>query len=170
MHPGGIAPGRARSGPLPDITDHIVQPVPVGRKAADRSGSAVGIQRLVPHGKVALPGIRLFDTARRPFVASDELRAIAAAARREFPFRLIFAFFDLLAFGPEIVAAHIISARGNVTFSNVVAKLKERVAYGKPSNDTTHINFYVIVWNITRFALACKGRCFCSLEYFCHSF
>ena len=69
-----------------------------------------------------------------------------------------------------MVAAYISTARGNVTFSNVVAKLKERIAPGKPSNDTTYINFYVIVWNITRFALARKGRCFYSLEYFCHSF
>ena len=73
--------------PFPDVADHVVDAVAVGREGAHRRGPrpAVGAQVLV--GKVALPGVGHMPAVRRELVAPGEVRAVQPAARGEFPFR-----------------------------------------------------------------------------------
>src|SRR4051812_45175602 len=44
-------------GPLPDVSRHVVKPVPVGRERTDRRGPLVAILQQVLPGKLALPGV-----------------------------------------------------------------------------------------------------------------
>src|SRR5215831_18836945 len=75
------------AGPLPDIADHVVEPVAVWLETADRRGPAVAVLVRVVDGEDALPGIgdrlALGIECARPIVL-----AVASAARGEFPLRL----------------------------------------------------------------------------------
>src|SRR6516165_752382 len=73
--------------PLPDVADHVVEPVAVRLEAADRRGGGIAVLVGVVDGEDALPGIgdRLAFgiEGTRPIIL-----AVATAARREFPLRL----------------------------------------------------------------------------------
>ena len=84
----GLVLGRVPVGrPFPDVADHVVDAVAVGRERAHRRRPrpAVGAQVLVR--KVALPGVGHMPAVRRELVAPGEVRAVQSAARGEFPFR-----------------------------------------------------------------------------------
>src|ERR1700759_5056885 len=53
------------SGPLPDISDHVVQPVTIGRKCSDRRGTFEAVGRKILVGKITLPGVRHMLAIRR---------------------------------------------------------------------------------------------------------
>src|SRR5580693_4132959 len=54
---GRLVPGRVPvRGPLPSVTDHVVETVAVGRKSRHRRGARVAISTRVLVGKFALPG------------------------------------------------------------------------------------------------------------------
>src|SRR5215510_13223916 len=73
--------------PLPDVADHVVEPVAVGFEAADRRSPGVAVLVGVVDGEDALPGIgdRLAFgiEGTRPIIL-----AVATAARGELPLRL----------------------------------------------------------------------------------
>src|SRR5580700_403261 len=62
-------------GPLPDIADHVVEPVAIGRKGADRRGTLIPVERVVLAREFALPGVRHLRAARREFVTPGVLGA-----------------------------------------------------------------------------------------------
>src|SRR5215475_9503773 len=75
------------AGPLPDIADHVVEPVAVWLETADRRGPAIAVLVRVVDGEDALPGIgdRLALGIER---ARPIILAVATAARGELPLRL----------------------------------------------------------------------------------
>src|SRR5438445_10935021 len=74
-------------GPFPDVADHVVQPVPVGRECTDRRGAleAIGIGILAR--EFSLPGIGHVTAGRREFIAPRKFGVREPAARRKFPLR-----------------------------------------------------------------------------------
>src|SRR6266568_1718877 len=74
--------------PLPDIADHVVNAVAVGRECDDGRGSLEAVRAKILARKFALPGIRHVLTARCQLIAPGELSAIEAAACGEFPLGL----------------------------------------------------------------------------------
>src|SRR3982074_3624118 len=71
--------------PFPDVTDHVVKAVAVGRECSDGRGAfeAVGCKILVR--EIALPGVRHLLAAGKLVVAPGEFRAVQSAASGEFP-------------------------------------------------------------------------------------
>src|SRR5258705_1766178 len=74
--------------PFPDIADHVVQAIAVGREGLHRRGALVAILIEILEWKFALPGVGHVRTAGREFIAPCEFGTIEPAARREFPFGL----------------------------------------------------------------------------------
>src|SRR6266571_1951339 len=74
-------------GPLPDIADHVVDAVAVGRKRHHRRGTIETIFAAVFVREISLPGIGAMLSAGRKIIAPSEFGAIEAAARGELPFR-----------------------------------------------------------------------------------
>src|SRR6266568_9661441 len=66
--------------PFPDIADHVVQAVAVGREGFHRRGALVAILIEILEWKFALPGVGHMRTAGREFVAPCELGTIEPAA------------------------------------------------------------------------------------------
>src|SRR4051812_10957462 len=92
----GIAGGTGRvivrpipvGAPLPDVTRHVDQPVPIRRERAHRGGGPEPVGQSVLIGKVALPVIHLPLSTGEQFIAPHVLFAVESAPRGEFPFRL----------------------------------------------------------------------------------
>src|SRR5262249_28966232 len=76
------------AGPFPDIADHVVQAIAIGRESCHRRGARKTILAAVLMREVALPDVGHVLATRRQLVAPGELRAIQARARGKFPFRL----------------------------------------------------------------------------------
>src|SRR3954471_9994717 len=75
-------------GPLPDVADHVVQPVAVGWERAHRCGPLVPVLLEVPDRKFTLPGVGHPGAARGELVTPRELGAVQAAAGGELPLGL----------------------------------------------------------------------------------
>src|SRR5580704_3407836 len=75
-------------GPLPDIADHVVDAVAVGRKRRYGRRAIETVLAAVLVREIALPVIGVVFPAGRELVAPGELGALEAAARGEFPFGL----------------------------------------------------------------------------------
>src|SRR5215217_5950692 len=73
---GGMLRGVIVRCPFPDIADHVVEVVAVGREGRDRGGALEAILREVLPREVALPGVRHVLATRRELVAPGELRAV----------------------------------------------------------------------------------------------
>src|SRR5258705_1264612 len=73
-------------GPFPDIADHVVNAIAVGRERRDRGRPLITIVVQVLFWKFALPGIGLVLAAGREFIAPGIFGAVKPAARAEFPF------------------------------------------------------------------------------------
>ena len=85
---GGV-PGRIPVGrPFPDIADHVVHAVAVGREGAHRRGAGEAVGHFVVAREVALPGVGHVLAGGREFLAPGELCAVEAAARGKFPLGL----------------------------------------------------------------------------------
>src|SRR5690625_1783755 len=75
------------AGPLPDIADHVVKAVAVGRKAADRGRTGKAVGQAVVHGKEPLPGIGARLPIRHELLPPGIVGAVQAATRRKLPLR-----------------------------------------------------------------------------------
>ena len=73
-------------GPFPDIADHVVHAVAVGRKRRYGRRAIKTVLAAVLVREIALPGVGHVLAAGRELVAPGELGAVEAAARGEFPF------------------------------------------------------------------------------------
>src|SRR6476659_5496649 len=83
----GFVPRRVPVGrPLPDVADHVVQPVTVRRECGDRRRALEAVRLGVLEWKLTLPGIGHVTAFRRELFAPRKLGAIEPAARRKFPF------------------------------------------------------------------------------------
>src|SRR6266404_8819176 len=71
--------------PFPDIADHVVNAIAVGREGAHRRGARVAIGPVILQREVALPGVGHMLAARCEFITPGELRTFEATARGEFP-------------------------------------------------------------------------------------
>src|SRR5262245_39008295 len=60
-------------GPFPDVADHVVDAVAVGRERRHRRGALVPVLTQVMERKFALPGIGHRSAARRELLAPGEL-------------------------------------------------------------------------------------------------
>ena len=76
------------AGPLPDIADHVVQPVAVRRKRRHRRRALKAVAAKILARKFALPGIGHVLAVGRELVAPGKLGAVEPAARGELPFGL----------------------------------------------------------------------------------
>src|SRR6476620_12214209 len=66
----GLVPRRVPVGrPLPDVADHVVQPVTVRRERGDRGGALEAVRPGVLARKFALPGIGHVAALRRELIA-----------------------------------------------------------------------------------------------------
>src|SRR6056297_1025588 len=74
--------------PLPDVTGHVVEAIPVGRKGIDGCGADEAVLRRVPEWKIALPDIHRVPAAGHKRVSPWEILTRKTSARRIFPFRL----------------------------------------------------------------------------------
>ena len=84
---GGVSLREPVRRPLPDVADHVVQAVAVGRKRGDRRGALEAVGAEVLARKLALPGVGHVRAAGRELVAPGIVDAVEPAARGEFPFR-----------------------------------------------------------------------------------
>src|ERR1700732_1688122 len=73
---GFMLGGPPIGGPLPDIADHVVDAVAVGRKRHHRRGPAEAVFATVLVWKISLPGIGTMLSAGREFAAPGELGII----------------------------------------------------------------------------------------------
>src|SRR6516165_9109374 len=76
------------SGPFPDIADHVVDAVTIGRKRGHRRGAVEAVLAFVFVWKISLPGIGHVFAAGRKRFAPSELGAVEPAACGEFPLGL----------------------------------------------------------------------------------
>ena len=81
---GDVPVGR----PLPDVADHVVEPIAVGGKRADRRRALVPVGREVLPGKLALPGVGHVAVAWEERVAPGVVRSFEATACGELPLGL----------------------------------------------------------------------------------
>src|SRR3954453_1399762 len=65
--------------PLPDIADHVVDAIAVGRKCRHRRGALVSVVIVVVERKFTLPGVGPVRAAGRELVAPGELGPVEAA-------------------------------------------------------------------------------------------
>src|SRR5262249_57380690 len=86
--PAGVAIREPIAGPLPDIADHVEEPVAVGWKGSDRRGSGVAIAGEILVREVALPDISHVAAVRRQLLAPGEFGPLATAPLGQFPFAL----------------------------------------------------------------------------------
>src|SRR6266850_237446 len=75
--------------PFPDVADHVVQAIAVGRKRCHRRCTIEAVRAKVLAWKFALPGVCHVLSAWRLLVAPCEFRAVKSAACGEFPFGLV---------------------------------------------------------------------------------
>src|SRR5262245_39019961 len=75
------------AGPFPDIADHVVDAVTIGRIGHHRRGPLEAVVAAVLERKVALPGVGSMYSARSELVAPGKLGTIQAAACGKFPLR-----------------------------------------------------------------------------------
>ena len=78
---GLVLLGTPIAGPFPDIADHIVQAVAVGRECGDARNAFEAISREILVRKITLPGVRHMPTAGELFVTLSEFRPGYCAAR-----------------------------------------------------------------------------------------
>src|SRR5437868_10634035 len=71
--------------PFPDIADHVVQAVAVGRECGDGRRALEAICRKILMREITLPGVRHVLATRREFITPGEFRAAKSAACSEFP-------------------------------------------------------------------------------------
>src|SRR3954467_6488494 len=81
---GGIEVAR----PFPDIADHVMKPVAVGREGHDWRCALEAVLREVLARELALPDVGHVTAAGSQFVAPGELRLVEPAAGGELPLRL----------------------------------------------------------------------------------
>src|SRR5262245_28415583 len=74
--------------PLPHVTVHIEQAVPIRRKRADGRCPLVAVFDEVLPGELTLPGVRHWSAVRHVLVTPREFRLFEPAARGDFPLRL----------------------------------------------------------------------------------
>src|SRR2546423_2728316 len=74
-------------GPLPDIPGHVIEPVAVRRKRADRRRAYKPVEPHVLPGEAALPGVRHWFAARELLIAPREDRSLKPAAGGKLPLR-----------------------------------------------------------------------------------
>src|SRR5215472_3124497 len=72
-------PGVPVRRPLPDVADHVVQAVAVGRERADRRGPLVAVVLRVLNGELALPGVGHPAAVRIELISPGELGAVEPA-------------------------------------------------------------------------------------------
>src|SRR5262245_44798783 len=72
--------------PLPDVTGHVEQAVPVWRERSHRSRPLIPVFAKVLPGKFTLPRIRHPAAFWLVLVTPAKLRSVQAAARGKFPF------------------------------------------------------------------------------------
>ena len=72
--------------PFPDIPDHVVEAISVGRECCDRGSAFKSVARQILARKIALPGVRHMVASGRQLIPPREFGVVKAAARREFPF------------------------------------------------------------------------------------
>ena len=72
--------------PLPDVADHVDQPVAVGRKRADRRRALEAVLVQVLHREIALPGVGEIPILGQELVAPGVIRAVEPAAGGHLPF------------------------------------------------------------------------------------
>src|SRR5215470_10864004 len=75
-------------GPLPHVSDHVVESIAVGRIRGNRRGACVAVRTRVLVRKFPLPGVGHVPVLRRELIAPGIFRAIESAAGGEFPLRL----------------------------------------------------------------------------------
>src|SRR5262245_266229 len=81
---GRMLRGPPVGGPFPDIADHVVEAVAVGRKGRDRRRPFEPVLSQILVREFTLPGIGHLLAAGSELVAPGEFGAVEAAARREF--------------------------------------------------------------------------------------
>src|SRR5580765_4921493 len=74
-------------GPLPHVSDHVVEAIAVGRIRGDRGGARVAVIARVLVRKLPLPGVGHVPVLRHELIAPGIFRAIEPTARGEFPLR-----------------------------------------------------------------------------------
>src|SRR5258708_2320361 len=74
--------------PFPDIADHVMQPVAVGRECGDGRRALEPVGREVLVREITLPGVRHMLATRHLLVAPGEFCAVTSAACSEFPLSL----------------------------------------------------------------------------------
>src|SRR5262245_42958904 len=84
----GVDLGVPVAGPLPDIANHVMEPVAVRRERRHRRGALEAVLLQILVWKSALPGIGHVLAAGGEFVTPGELGAVDTAARRQLPFGL----------------------------------------------------------------------------------
>ena len=72
--------------PFPDIADHVVHAIAIGRKRRHRRRAVKTVLAAVLVREIALPGVGHVLAAGRELVAPGELGAVEPAARGELPF------------------------------------------------------------------------------------
>src|SRR5262249_59061911 len=72
-------------GPLPDIADHVVEAVAVGREGAHRGGAFVAVLAQVLPGELALPGVCHRLAVRLESIPPGKLLAVRPAPPADIP-------------------------------------------------------------------------------------
>src|SRR5215472_12721662 len=85
---GFMSGGPPIFGPFPDVADHVVNAVAVGRKGGHRRGARETVFVVIFVWKVTLPSVAHVAASGRELVAPGELGPLEAAARGKLPFRL----------------------------------------------------------------------------------
>src|SRR6266852_9886691 len=71
--------------PFPDIADHVVQAVAIGRECGDGRSAFEAVCCEILVREITLPGVRHMLAAGKLLVTPGEFRAIKPTARGEFP-------------------------------------------------------------------------------------
>jgi hypothetical protein len=74
--------------PLPYVSDHVVEAVPVRRKGSHRRSSLISIRAQILDRKVSLPGVSHNFAAWRELISPGVFHLRQSAARGKLPFRL----------------------------------------------------------------------------------
>src|SRR5262245_53066505 len=74
--------------PLPDVSDHVVEPVSIGRKRTNRRSALVAVRGKILDREFALPCVRHDPAARLQLITPGKVRRFKSASRGELPFSL----------------------------------------------------------------------------------
>jgi hypothetical protein len=74
--------------PFPDIADHVMEAVAVGRECGDGRCALEAVRTKILARKFTLPGVRHIFSAGHELIAPGKLGAVETAARGKFPFGL----------------------------------------------------------------------------------